>query len=60
MEQKLRFGAGLGHVGNNEKKLGWLWGTFGDGVFMGKFFYYDCSVPTKKLHKLKVKKALIF
>jgi hypothetical protein len=61
MRQKLRFGLVLDQVGNIEKiNLGRLLATF-EGrffyVFMAKkILYLYCSVCTKKLQKIKLKK----
>ena len=62
MEQKLIFGLVLGQLAILEKKLGQLKATFEGSFFMFSWtiLFLNCSVCTKKLHKMKVKKLNFF
>ena len=58
MEQKMRFGLVLGWLAILKRKN---WATFEGSFFMFSgaiFFFKHCSVRTKKLHKMKLKKNL--
>jgi hypothetical protein len=55
--------AGFGPVGNTEKKIGPIMSNFWERffhVFMSKIFFFKyCSVRTKRLHKIEVKKQFL-